>query len=265
MKLLFSESIPDYSNYQFPYVIWAIPDQNEPDHKMYEYGFMPSKGEPPRYYLSRSVRVVLSRFSLSSENNRIIRKGADISLEIIPINDFDLTDKIVRMCLNCATNRFGLDVMSETRFREIFHSKYTSHILQFSQAGNIIGLVTALIKPPEFSHYNFAFYDLDAGVESLGMFMMTSAIVKFSSMEIQHVYLGSCYSRRALYKTQFKGCEFFNGVLWSQNLKELKYLIDNNEMHKNADKHLLESTEYINYFSDGMLDGLVKASKITIK
>src|SRR5580704_16102602 len=230
MKFLFSESRPDYSNYQFPYIIWAIPDLNEPDYKLYDYGFMPSKGEPPRYYLSRSVRVVLSQFSLTSENNRILRKGVGISLEIIQKNDFDLTDKIVQMCLRCAGNRFGLNVMSETRFREIFNSKFTSHILQFSQAGNIIGLVTALIKPPEFSHYNFAFYDLEATVDSLGMFMMTSAILKFSLMEIQHVYLGSCYSRRALYKTQFKGFEFFNGILWSKNLKELKYLIDNNEM-----------------------------------
>jgi len=45
----------------------------------------------------------------------------------------------------------------------------------------------------------------------------------------EYLYLGTCYEESALYKTEFKGVEFFNGFRWSDNLEELKGLVMRSE------------------------------------
>ena len=75
------------------------------------------------------------------------------------------------------------------------------------------------------------------------------------------VYLGSCYSRNALYKTQFAGAEFFNGVRWSEDLEELKYLI----RRKRWDEHLFESEEYRQAFYGGELGRVVSGSSFRLQ
>jgi hypothetical protein len=95
------------------------------------------------------------------------------------------------------------------------------------------------------------------------MFMMTSAAALFAERKCGHLYLGSCYSANALYKTQFTGAEFFNGVRWSASLKELKYLIERDK--RDNPQHLLETEEYRELFFDGELEKLFAASEFKVK
>jgi hypothetical protein len=90
---------------------------------------------------------------------------------------------------------------------------------------------------------------------------MTSAVALFAERGFDFLYLGSCYSRNALYKTQFTGAEFFNGVRWSEDLEELKYLI----RRKRWDQHLLESEEYRQAFYGGELDRVVSGSSFRVQ
>ena len=92
--------------------------------------------------------------------------------------------------------------------------------------------------------------------------MMTTAVELFRKNGLQHLYLGSCYTQNALYKTQFAGAEFFNGVRWSQNMDELKYLISREK--KEIRQHLLETLEYRDLFAEGKLDTLVNASRMCV-
>jgi hypothetical protein len=73
------------------------------------------------------------------------------------------------------------------------------------------------------------------------------------------LYLGSCYSENALYKTQFSGAEFFNGFRWSHNLKELKYLLKRDK--PGAEQHLVETKEFQEQFYEGELKRILQASK----
>ena len=85
------------------------------------------------------------------------------------------------------------------------------------------------------------------------MFMMTSALQHVQKLGYNFIYLGSCYSRNALYKTQFAGFQFWNGFRWSDNLLELKYLIQRDS--QDVDKHLLETPEFIDeYYPKGFLE-----------
>ena len=55
--------------------------------------------------------------------------------------------------------------------------------------------------------------------------------------KLNHVYLGTCYGKSALYKARdFKGLEFFDGMQWNSNVKLLKSLCKSDEEIKNKDR-----------------------------
>ena len=94
--------------------------------------------------------------------------------------------------------------------------------------------------------YYYSFYDLNYTNKNLGMFMMTSSLALMKERGFDSIYLGSCYSRNALYKSQFIGFQFWNGFQWSENIKELKFLIERDGGE--VDKHLLESPLFYDEF-----------------
>ena len=260
MKLLFSETLPDYQHYIFPYAIWAFPEVGETPRDFFERGFLPSSKELDRFYLCRSLRVALTNFKPSSENRRILRKGENFHFELVPRAEFEFSPHWLDFCLTYAEVKFGEGVMSPARLENLFNSKITSQIMIFHDRGKArpVGLVTLFLQPPELAQYYYSFYDLSYAQQNLGMYMMTSAVAHFAEQGFRHVYLGSCYSRNALYKTQFSGAEFFNGACWSRNLEELKYLIARNEQPQA--QHLFEAEEYLHRFYDGDLGMLVEKS-----
>jgi hypothetical protein len=113
------------------------------------------------------------------------------------------------------------------------------------------------MEAPSMAFYYYAFYDLAYYARNLGMFMMTTAAAQFAEQKIGHLYLGTCYSENALYKTQLPGAEFFTGFRWSENLKELKYILGRDQ--ENASGHLLETPEYRDSFYGGNLDAIAKS------
>jgi arginyl-tRNA--protein-N-Asp/Glu arginylyltransferase len=251
MKLVFSEYKSDYSHYIFPYAIWAFPEADETPAMILNQGFLPSSHNLERFYLCRNVRVNLKHFTRSSENRRIIRKGEGIDYKLIPRGEFNFTPEWREFFKNYTDSKFGDGVLTDQRLDSLFSSKAVSHILQFHDnvAAKDVGVVLLYLEPPQCAFYYYSFYDLDYHTRSLGMFMMTSTVDYFANQNYNHIYLGTCYSQSALYKTQFTGAEFFNGVKWSDNLEELKYLIQRDQ--GDVEKHLLESPEYIEKFWEG--------------
>jgi hypothetical protein len=127
-----------------------------------------------------------------------------------------------------------------------------------ASTGAEAGIVTLYLEPPALAYYYYAFYDLAYFSRNLGMFMMTWAVAHFASRGFDFLYLGSCYQPNALYKTQFSGAEFFNGLRWSADLEELKYLMRRGESE--PVRHLLEVEEYRRLFYEDELPELASAS-----
>ena len=260
MKFLFSEAAPDYTHYIFPYAIWAFPEAEERPRDFFAMGFLPSSKDLDRFYLCRSVRAALNEFSPSSENRRVMRKCADISFELVPRENFTFDEHWREFCLMYADIKFGKEVMTAERLDKLINAKITSHLLRFrdNATNKNVGLATLYLEPPEVAQYYYAFYDLNYYRQSLGMFMMTAAVDYFAKEKFSHIYLGSCYSANALYKTQFAGAEFFNGACWSRNLEELKYLISRGTQP--ITQHLFESEDYLHRFYEGTVGKLVEQS-----
>jgi arginyl-tRNA--protein-N-Asp/Glu arginylyltransferase len=264
MKLLFSEALPDYKNYVFPYAIWAFPEKDETPADFFSRGFLPSSKKLDRFYLCRSLRVALAEFKPSSENRRILRKGNNFRNEIVPRAQFEFTLERKKFCLTYAEQKLGREVMTPERLEQLISAPVTSHLMAFRDAATDleVGLVTMFLQPPFFAQYYYAFYDLKYARQNLGMFMMTSAVQHLAGLGFHYVYLGSCYSQTALYKTQFTGVEFFNGACWSRNLEELKYLIARSVQPQT--QHLFEVDDYIHRFHDGNLGRAVEKSQFRL-
>jgi len=264
MKLLFSEHKSDYSNYIFPYAVWAVPEQAETPAKIFEKGFLPSTRELDLFYLVRQIRIKLQMFQLSSENRRVMRKCQNIQIKLIPIVEFDYNEQWREFCKYYADIKFGKDLMSYSRLDSLFNCEIINHILLFtdSESKKDVGIVTLYLEEKQLAYYYYAFYDLNYYQQNLGMFMMTSAVDFFATNNFVNIYLGTCYSRNALYKTQFTGFQYFNGFTWSDNLKELKYLINRDKF--SVDKHLLETDDFVDKFYEGNVDKMVESALFTI-
>lgn len=245
MKLLFSEGPPNYSSYIFPYVIWAFPEEGEDVSRIFEAGFLPSSRLLDRFYMARQVRIALGDFQASSENRRVLRKCQEIRFELLPRERFEYSERRRQAFKSYADVKFGAGVMTLERLDELFNSRIVTHVLQFSfPSGEDAGTVALFLHDQRLAFYYYAFYNPDAIGRNVGMYMMTTAIQYFREQGYHHLYLGTCYAEKALYKTQFHGAEFFNGVCWSRNLEELKLIL----RRETGKKHLLEDPEFISRF-----------------
>jgi hypothetical protein len=264
MKLLFSEARPDYAHYQFPYVVWAFPEPDETPADLFAAGFLPSSRQLDRFYLCRHIRVHLPRFRPSSENRRILRRSQHFEAVCLPRAQLEWTPQRRSFCLAYAQAAFGPNIMTEARLDELFLSPMTTHVLQVKlrHQDTEVGLATLYLQPPVMAYYSYAFYDLQWRPLSLGMFMMTFAVDWFARHGFEFLYLGTCYSQNALYKTQFAGVEFFNGFRWSSNLEELKHLLAR-DLPPNSQHHLLESQDYRDRFCPEPLPLLAQQHGVT--
>lgn len=261
MKLVFSEYKSDYGNYIFPYAIWAIPEPHETPAIIFDRGFLPAAKDFSRFYMCRQVRVDLGKFEPSSENRRIMRKGEGIGYTLVPRSEFNFTDEWRDFCKNYTDIKFGKDIMTHARLDSLFASPIISHILVFTDTatGRDVGIATLYLEGTELAYYYYSFYDLNYDMRNLGMYMMTSAVHAFSQQGTHFMYLGTCYSRNALYKTQFAGAEFFNGFRWANDLKELKYLIGRDQ--GTVTKHLVETEDFVEKFYAGRLESILQADE----
>jgi arginyl-tRNA--protein-N-Asp/Glu arginylyltransferase len=264
MKLLFSEQKSDYAHYQFPYSVWAVPEAGETPADIFNAGFLPSSRDLDRFYLCRQTRVNLSKFKPSSENRRILRKGAGLEVKLVPRGQFDYTAERRQFYKTYADIKFGKDIMTFERLDALFEAPVTSHLLLFRdpERGQEVGASILYLEGNELAYYYYAFYDLNYYARNLGMFMMTSAVELFAGRGCKRLYLGTCYSPNALYKTQFAGAEFFNGFRWSDDMKELKFILNRDQGR--LEQHLLETAEFRDEFYDGDLEKIAAASEFRV-
>jgi arginyl-tRNA--protein-N-Asp/Glu arginylyltransferase len=227
MKLLFSETNPDYARYQYPYVVWGVPEPGETPADLFAAGFMPASPQLDRFTLARHLRVPLNGFKPDTENRRVLRKGAGIEAQLFSRGDFEYSADRRERWLTFAEDRFGESVMPAARLDALMSSPAITHLLHFTDAATRqeLGTVLMYLELPRMAFYYYAFYDLTDRSRSLGIFMMTHSMVRFTELGCGHLYLGTCYSQRACYKRQFAGIECFNGLGWTSDVAELDHLL----------------------------------------
>jgi hypothetical protein len=228
MKLIFTEAKSDFHNYIYPYNILAIPDKGEPPSALINRGFLvsPSSRKTAKYTLVRSIRIRLENFTIHSKNRRVIRKNEGITCELIPRQNFSYSPAWQDLCKTFADARFGSNIMSTERLSRIFTSEFLTHLMVFTDTATnrAVGILLLYVEEP-IVYCLLPFYDLAYMEHHLGMYQAVKAVQHFADQGYTFFYFGSGYGDKALYKTQFRGTEFFSGHSWSDDLAELKQRI----------------------------------------
>lgn len=260
MKLFFSEFKANYSQYHFPYQVWLLKEEGDSWDEIYNAGFLPMRNIPGVFYLSRNVRVNLENFELSSENRRILKKSESFEAKLASLNEFDYTPKVQKLCKDYANERLG-GIFTSASIKSVFSGKVYSHVFVFSKNGESEEAGFAVVKITEKNlQYGHSFYNINFLEENLGARMMLEAVVWAKENSKNYAYLGTCYEKSSLYKTEFKGVEFFNGFGWNDNLDELKYLLI-----REKQQYLLKDREYLEKFHENDFHKILNNNGIRVK
>lgn len=210
------------------YLSWKeIATENFSDeniNNLYNEGYIfgrPSKGY---MYQTRSLRIDLDKFELSSENRRILRKTENLRLKIEDLPLVDYHWNIGKMAKDFYETKFGKGTFSANKIKEILTTEHNfNKLFTYSIENENIGYCIAL-ETNNIIQYSYPFYDLSAD-KNTGMSMMLQAVNYAKENNKKYIYLGSAKDEKAKYKLQFAGLEWFDGEKWSDDLEELKNIL----------------------------------------
>lgn len=243
MKIFYSEYQTDYASYTFSYAVYGIRESPDELPTIYARGFLPYTGDlslaEDYFYLARSLRVDLSRFSTASENRRVDRKIQPLGIAMTAVDrkDFNPDDPtFVEFCRTYAEERFAGGAMSPERLAYVLDRNLVSHVFRFATTHQTFGYVLAVVADGML-HYWFSFYDTDyMRSHSLGKWMMWRVIDWAQQQGLAYVYIGTCYREKSLYKVRdHRGAEFFDGRGWNTDTGFLKELCRSDDQVREQD------------------------------
>lgn len=200
--------------------------------EMYEKGYVFTRLGKGVMQQTRSVRIDVKKFNLSSENRRILKKMDGFRLEVdewLPIETYRW--EIAKMAKDFYDAKFGPSIMSAQKIKEMLTDQTKSNFnnLYIYSKNGIVGYAITY-SGPNFLHYSYPFYDLATAPKDMGLGMMTMAIEdaknsvlnKILKNNQRYVYLGSLQRPSDTYKLQFEGLEWFDGKEWQTDLEKVK-------------------------------------------
>ncbi|HEX7724120.1 MAG TPA: hypothetical protein VF438_00040, partial [Candidatus Paceibacterota bacterium] len=170
---------------------------------MYAKGFVFTRIGKGVMQQTRSSRVDLSKFEMSSENRRIMKKTTDLTMNgrelLNPATaqagttptDYDFT--IGKMAKDFYDTKFSPGIMSAQKIKEMLTDKTKSNfncLLSYSiptaekPIGHVICYTSDLIH-----HYSYPFYDLTLAPKDMGMGMMLRALELCKKLGHKYMYL----------------------------------------------------------------------------
>jgi len=202
----------------------------------YESGFVLTRLSKGLMNQTRSLRINLSAFKLSSENKRILRKTEHLKsyYEQLPLQDYSW--EIHKLGRDYYDKKFGTGVMSASKIRDMFVNpeennmnsvfRYKNEDGQQTNGKRFLGYALCY-KNTTLLHYAYPFYELETEISNLGMGMMLHAITWASENNLKYVYLGSVVEQNSKYKLQFEGLEWWDTdeLAWSLDIDKLKQII----------------------------------------
>lgn len=204
--------MPNYLSYDKTKIL----DESDSNiESMYDHGYVFTRIEKGLMNQTKSLRIDLSKFSLTSENRRILRKTEDLIFNVIdlPINSGEYDWHIHKIAKDFYSIKFGYNTFSASKIKELVVSAHNFNKL-FSY------IVTTISKESigycicretqNLFHYCYPFYDLEKSSNNMGMGMMLKSILWAQDCHKKYVYLGSLSRPGDKYKLQFNGLEVWD-------------------------------------------------------
>ena len=187
---------------------------------MYENGFVFTRIGKGVMHQTRSARVDLAKFELTSENRRILKKveNMEIRSEKIPYEKYSW--EIGKLAKDFYESREA--DFSANKIKEIMTSVESNFnlFLNYSDIG-----FTICYTNKEILHYSYPFYNLAKSVKDMGLGMMIKAILLAKEKGLKYFYMGSLQRPTDVYKLQFEGLEWFDGKEWQKDVEKVKNIL----------------------------------------
>ena len=200
--------------------------------KTYSDGFVFTRLGKGKTQQTRSVRVNLEKFTMSSENRRIIKKveGLELASTPLPLKDYDF--KLGKLAKDFYEKKFGVGVMSAQKIKEMITDAEKSNFnTLFVYKKDTVPLGYAICYANnKIVHYSYPFYDLEDAPKDMGLAMMTLAIRHAKEADMRYIYLGSLQRPSDPPKLQFEGLEWFDGKAWQTDIDEVKKILASAKM-----------------------------------
>ncbi|MFA6459177.1 MAG: hypothetical protein WCV79_02140 [Candidatus Paceibacterota bacterium] len=195
--------------------------------KMYNNGYVYTRLGKGVMDQTRSVRIDLGKFQLSSENRRIQKKISGLELHSLPLPLQEYDWKLGKAAKDFYDTKFGSGIMSAQKIKEILTSPDKSNfntlfIYRFS--GRDIGHAVCY-QNDSLLHYSYPFYDISSAPKDMGLGMMLLAIDHAKQIGLKYIYLGSLQRPGDTYKLQFEGLEWFDGNTWQNDISLAKDIL----------------------------------------
>jgi len=191
---------------------------------LYDAGYVFTRVDKGVMNQTRSIRIDLSQFELSSENRRILRKTENLNLktENLPLKNYSW--EIGKMAKDFYTTKFGDGTFSANKTKELLIDKDKSNfnkLLVYTNGDDPLGYCI-IAETNEIIHYCYPFYNLNNDLKDTGLGMMIRAAAYAKENNKKYLYLGSFQRPTDTYKLQFSGIKWFDGKKWNNSLEELK-------------------------------------------
>ena len=215
------------------YLKWneqTITDFSETNiNSLYNQGWLFTREGRGAMYQTRSLRIDLEKFELSSENRRVLKKTEDIGLMTYDLPYEKYSWEIGKMGKEFYQTKFGDGIFSANKIKELLTKKHNFNKLYiYNNKQEAVGYCICF-ETDKILHYSYPFYVLHHTSyvisPNLGLGMMLRAIIHSKEASKKYVYLGSAKDAKAKYKLQFAGLEWFDGKEWKTNIDELKKIL----------------------------------------
>jgi arginyl-tRNA--protein-N-Asp/Glu arginylyltransferase len=193
--------------------------------KKYADGFVFTRLGRGVMHQTRSVRIDLAKFHLTSENRRILKKGVEIVFEkkTLPLSDYSWT--IGKTAKDFYDAKAEPGTFTANKIKELVSLPDNFNtILSYSIGPEKLGYAICY-GTSDMLHYSYPFYDLEKSPKDMGLVMMIEAIKNANETGRAYVYLGSLQRPTDTYKLQFEGIEWFDGKSWRTDTEEVKKIL----------------------------------------
>lgn len=230
MKIIYKENQNiDYTQYQFPYCVYCIKEQADSYQDIYAKGFLPYSNDltiqDEIYYLARSIRVDLNTKLWNYKQRNVFNKmgklfdNESLSITLENKENFVADHAFKVWCMQNAKN----DFLTEERFAYILSRPYLEKIIKISYNKEILAYLFVVTDEQNFLHVWYSFYDLSKDINDFGKWILLKTIEWCKSQNYAYFYIGTCYSKSALYKlTLSPFTAYYDGNEWVENTSELK-------------------------------------------
>ena len=179
--------------------------------KNYQKGLLPQRNKKDIYYFDSSSRSDLSKFKLSSENRRILKKTENFNYQLIPLKDFKF-DLQLQKKIYSWIKKLNWDFPISS-VKTIF----TNHIFNYLYIWSIDHQPVAYsicYFNQDIYHIAYVFYNPELQNNNLPIRLVLQTIIDSHQKALKYCYLGRFSKETGYYKRNMPGFEYFDNNQW---------------------------------------------------